>query len=254
MSKFSVRCVDIEPSVQISFEYAHNNSAAREYNADRQKSELTGNTLTRISANINKQINKKAKKRKRQDGAEELEEVTVKLFESDENTPVSEDIPLVEALKHERVVMIESQKYIIDLNPPLCQKVTIPQTAMVGFPIFPQLQVEFCNLGDSEYLWEKVKYEDEKCDIKSQKPPPAKEAERSEVGTSLMYTPSNSDIGYRLSLTCTPKNGQRSGKSVTVESKFEVTAGPGFCPFENRHLYTQKETGTGEYVVLKRVI
>lgn len=247
MSKFSVRCVENEPTIQISFEYAHNGTDSRVFNAERQKTEDTGSALGRISQNINKHVNKKARKRKRADGtAENEQQISVRLFETDGTTQILEDVQLAEALKHERVVMIESEKYVVDLNPPSCQKIVLPQTAMVGFPIFPKLDVEFCKLEDSDYKWEKVKYQEDDSSKKAQKPPPATEVERSAVGNELLYTPTNEDIGYRLSLTCIPKNGTREGRLLNAESKYEVTAGPGFCPFENRHLYTQKNTSAGE--------
>lgn len=246
MSQFSVRFIDAEPSIQISFEYGHNGGHRRTFNADRQKTEELGTTLSRLAQNINKHINKKAKKRKRPDENDEQEGVTMKLFESDGSTEIPNSLPLGQSLKHGQVVLIETEKYVIDLNPPCCSKITIPQTAMVGFPIFPKLEVEFCNISESEYKWEKVKYEESDSSAKGQKPQPPKAVESHVVGTSLMYTPSNEDIGYRLALTCVPRNGDRQGKPINVESKYEVTAGPGLCPFENRHLYTQKETEKGE--------
>lgn len=246
MSQFSVRCVDTEPSIQISFVYAHNDGTPRTFNADRQKTEDTGTTLGRLAQNINKHINKKLRKRKSPDENNDPQGVTLKLYESDATTEVPSNLPLGESLKHGRVVLIESEKYLVDLNPPSCTKITIPQTAMVGFPIFPKLEVEFCNISESEYVWEKVKYEEGENSAKAQKPQPPKAVEKLVVGEALMYTPSNEDIGYRLALTCVPRNGNRQGKALGVESKYEVTAGPGFCPFENRHLYTQKETAHGE--------
>jgi len=245
MSKFSVRCVDSEASLQISFEYAHTGCEGRVFNASRLKTEEVGTTLYRISQNINKHVNKTAKKRKRTEETPDPA-VTMKVFESDAITQISDNVPLVDALKHDHVVLIEVEKFLVDLNPPSCSKVTIPQTAMVGFPIFPKLETEFCNTNESEFLWEKVKYSDADDTSKAQKPPPLEAVERCKVGNELVFSPSNEDLGYRLLLTCTPKHGNRSGRPMTVESKYDVTAGPGFCPFENRHLYTQRETEKGE--------
>lgn len=53
--------------------------------------------------------------------------------------------------------------------------------------------------------------------------------------------PSNQDIGLRLKLCCTPKDGSRSGLAKELVSVGTVEAGPGACTFDNRHLYTAKE-------------
>lgn len=62
------------------------------------------------------------------------------------------------------------------------------------------------------------------------------------VGDMRVYVPSNQDIGCRLKLICTPKDGTRSGLSKELLSAGAVEAGPGACTFDNRHMYTVKGT------------
>lgn len=62
------------------------------------------------------------------------------------------------------------------------------------------------------------------------------------VGALRVYVPSNQDIGCRLKLVCTPKDGARSGLSKELVSVGAVEAGPGACTFDNRHMYTAKGT------------
>lgn len=62
------------------------------------------------------------------------------------------------------------------------------------------------------------------------------------VGGLRVYVPSNQDIGCRLKLVCTPKDGKRSGLSKELVSVGAVEAGPGACTFDVRHMYTVKET------------
>lgn len=57
-----------------------------------------------------------------------------------------------------------------------------------------------------------------------------------------VYVPSNQDIGCRLRLLCTPKDGTRSGLTKELFSVGAVEAGPGACTFDNRHMYTVKGT------------
>lgn len=246
MSKVSVRCVDSEENLHLTVEYAHPGGGGRVYNACRPKTENIGNSLARIGQNINKHLNKK--KRKKDNAVQE--EVVLAIFQSDGVTRIAETTCAEDALCHGYVINIQDAMYTVDVNPPYCLAIVIPKSIMVGFPLFPKLDVEFCSLDDSQYIWEKIKYketDDGGAQVgKPKKPDPAKIIDRKEISRSLSYTPTNDDIGYRLAVTCTPRLGDREGKPATAESKFDVTVGPGLCPFETRHLYTQKETGPGE--------
>lgn len=62
-----------------------------------------------------------------------------------------------------------------------------------------------------------------------------------EVGSGRVHVPSNQDIGCRLKLCCTPKDGARSGPAKELISAGAVEAGPGVCTFDNRHAYTIRE-------------
>lgn len=61
------------------------------------------------------------------------------------------------------------------------------------------------------------------------------------VGSARVHVPSNQDIGCRLKLRCTPKEGGRSGPAKELVSVSAVEAGPGVCTFDGRHAYTAKE-------------
>ena len=245
MSKFCVRCVDNEESLQISVEYASSGSgsASRIFNACRPKRENIENSLTRLAQNINKRVSKKKKGKDT-----EKKEVTIELYENDGVTKICDPVSAERGFSHGNVVQILDTKYTVDVNPPCCLGITIPQSIMVGFPLFPKVEVEFCNADDSDFLWEKIKYEGDNvaATSKSVKRDFSKVEERKEICRTLSYTPTNDDIGYCLSVTCIPKSGERIGKEFTTQSKYEVTAGPGLCPFETRHLYTQKQTEQNE--------
>lgn len=251
MSKLCVRCVDDEESLQISLEYASSSGASRTYNACRPKKENIGNTLSRLAQNINKHLNKK--KKKRENGTEQPE-VLLDLYQSDGVTKILPTESAENALRCGNIINISDKKYTVDVNPPNCRGIIIPQSVMVGFPLFPKLDLEFSSLDDSEYLWEKIKYEATEHSGaqtgKPKKPDPAKIIDRQEISRNFSYMPTNDDIGYHLAFTCTPKSGDRVGKPFTAESKFDVTTGPGVCPFETRHLYTQKKTQLGEIRVI----
>ncbi|KAH3753591.1 hypothetical protein DPMN_188231 [Dreissena polymorpha] len=244
MSKIYVKNTKGDESLQISFEFCYNGKG-REFNAVRPKTESIEDTFKRISQNIAKFFNKKSK-RKRKQGEEDPDalNISMKVFGPDGNSSIALESTSEEALKHGNVVTISSEKYTVDVNPPYCHSILLPQIVMVGFPIYPKLDTEFCSLDDSVYVWEKVKYTEVAAnnDNKSNQ----QELERTEVCRCLSYSAVNDDIGYKLALTVTPKCGDRLGKSVSSESKFEVTAGPGLCPFEERQKWTEKLTDYDE--------
>lgn len=70
---------------------------------------------------------------------------------------------------------------------------------------------------------------------------PAQDSSWTEVSSERVHVPSNQDIGCRLKLRCTPKDGGRSGQVKELVSVGAVEAGPGVCTFDNRHAYTVKE-------------
>jgi 2',5'-phosphodiesterase len=248
MSRFNVRCVDTDSSLQISVEYAPTGgSASRIFNACRPKIENVETSLTRLAQNINKHFSKKKKKKD-----SDIKEVTVELYETDGVTKICDPVSAEDGFSHGNIVQILDSKYTVDVNGPCCLGIVIPQSVMVGFPLYPKVNAEFCNLDNSEFMWEKIKYRADNTaeNSKSRKQNSSIIEERKEICRTLSYTPTNDDIGYCLAFTCIPKSGERSGKSFTVEAKHEVTAGPGLCPFETRHLYTQKETEQNEYVYI----
>ena len=61
------------------------------------------------------------------------------------------------------------------------------------------------------------------------------------MGCGRVHIPSNKDIGFRLKLRCTPRDGSRSGLAKELVTVGAVEAGPGMCTFDDRHAYTVKE-------------
>lgn len=65
-----------------------------------------------------------------------------------------------------------------------------------------------------------------------------------------MYLVQSCDVGHQLKVVCTPRNGSRTGPSVQCISKCSVEAGPGYCLFEPRHLYTQMRLPNHQFRVV----
>jgi 2',5'-phosphodiesterase len=66
----------------------------------------------------------------------------------------------------------------------------------------------------------------------------------------FQYLVQPSDIGYKLKVQCTPKSENNIGPPMEVISKNEVQAGPGQCPFEIRHAFTQDACVNNEFRVV----
>ena len=54
-------------------------------------------------------------------------------------------------------------------------------------------------------------------------------------GEGFFFVPSTEDINRLIKLVCIPRRGQSQGYPLEVVSRKVVAAGPGFCPFEDRH-------------------
>ena len=61
---------------------------------------------------------------------------------------------------------------------------------------------------------------------------------------------SKEDINRYIKLEITPKMGNRVGFRHEIITKNNVSAGPGYCPFEDRHAFTNHKLGTHEFRVV----
>ncbi|KAA8593270.1 hypothetical protein FQN60_009386 [Etheostoma spectabile] len=209
-----VRCLPGEPKLTISFclDGSHKHML-------RDQDETLGKVLVRISNGIAKGQGKakKSKKNKGQKPGETPEQVIVKLF--NEGQEVAETVLNSEAWQDGAVLHVGGCKYAIQRNAPTLTTAELPVSLLAGFPVCPNLEV----------------------DPEAASEVPGKDSGWTEVGCGRVHVPSNQDIGYRLKLRCTPKDGGRSGVAKELVSVGAVEAGPGVCTFDNRHAYTVKE-------------
>ncbi|CAC5414412.1 PDE12 [Mytilus coruscus] len=181
-----------------------------------------------------KKLSKK-KKRKKQETADSTEEPDLKIWVTvKEKLIENEATPINQTFVEGAVLHIEDQLLPVEINIPVITALVLPTNIMVGFPIYPKICGEFCDLQNSTFIWYRYKSVDDE----SQKKKKTKEV-WDKVSEGFSYTPSVSDLGNKLKLTCMPRLGHRSGEEFSSMSKCDVEAGPGVCPFENRHLYTQ---------------
>uniref|UniRef100_A0A3Q2GAK5 Phosphodiesterase 12 n=1 Tax=Cyprinodon variegatus TaxID=28743 RepID=A0A3Q2GAK5_CYPVA len=223
-----VRCLPGEPKLTISFCLEQSQKHML-----RDQDEALGKVLTRISNAIAKNQTKAKKSKKKRDEqlSEAAEPAVVKLFFG--GTEVPDTLPNSEAWQDGAVLQVGEVKYRVQRNAPTFSTAELPRSLMAGFPVCPKLEVEFGNLQDCEFLWFKENPE-------AQEESPSQGGEWMQVGCERVLVPSNQDIGCRLKLLCTPKDGHRCGQTRELVSVGAVEAGPGVCTFDNRHAYTLK--------------
>ncbi|XP_053699293.1 2',5'-phosphodiesterase 12 [Sabethes cyaneus] len=222
----------------------------RVFNFFRDVTEDIDASTERMRANIEKETKKRmAKKKKAKPGPsseqtatsesapvqDELPEVSVRFFDSDKEQDVKGIAfsELLNRVREEKNILLKilDDDFRIDFNSPAVQTVSLPQSILAGFYVYPsKLELVFADRALSEFRWFRGKMP------KSKK---AQQIEWVQIGADFSYLAVPEDVGHHLKFMCVPKNAQQSGPSSEITSVGEVQAGPGQCPFDVRHLFTQ---------------
>lgn len=198
--------------------------------------------MERLKANILKKISSKKrreKKKKSELGEQIPEDPVLKIWMTINDLIVdNESTPINQTFVEGAVLHLEDKMLPVEINLPKVIALVLPQNIMVGFPIYPKVQVEFCDLENAKFTWYRYKTVEEET-AKGKK----KTVEVCEkIAETFSCMPTADDIGYKLKLSCVPQLAGRVGAEFSILSKCEVDAGPGLCPFENRHSFTQSIT------------
>lgn len=230
----NVRSVEEEAFLTISFSYE-----GKQRKMQRSKSEILSKALTRIELSSKKKA-KKAKKNVECKENGDAEEGNASLWLNGE--PVDLSLTNETAWKDGASLKIGAETFTVEVNPPTVKSLLLPENIMSGFPVMPYLELEFGDKQYCRYKWYKSTNDSD--DQASSVPASAKEILNwEEVGNEFLYTPSVLDVGCYLKLTCAPGNAKRvSDVASEMTSSLTVAAGPGFCPFDARHMYTKKQT------------
>lgn len=230
----AVRSVQEEEYLTISFTFE-----GKQRKMQRSKTEILSKALTRIELSSKKKA-KKAKKNADCNETGDAEEGNATLWLNGEL--VDSSLTNETAWRDGATLKIGSETFTVEVNPPTVTALSLPDNIMSGFPVMPFLQLEFGEKQYCRYKWYKsTNNSDEQA---SSVPTSPKEIlDWEEVGSDFLYTPSMLDVGCYLKLTCAPGNSRRvSNVASQMTSSVTVAAGPGFCPFDARHMYTKKET------------
>ncbi|XP_037346666.2 2',5'-phosphodiesterase 12 [Pungitius pungitius] len=234
MEPVAVRCLPGEPKLTISFRLDGTNKQML-----RDQDEALGKVLARITNGIAKSQGKAKKSKKNNKGPprQSPEPAAVKLYY--EGQEVSDAVPNSEAWQDGAVLQVGDVKYAIRRNAPTFTAAELPVSLLAEFPVCPNLEIEFGNLQDCEFIWFRENPPNASPEASGE--PPHGDGGWTEVGRGRVHVPSNQDIGHRLKLHCIPKDGTRDGPVEELVSAGAVEAGPGVCTFDNRHAYTLKE-------------
>ncbi len=213
---------------------------------------------------MSKILNKKTKKAKPIDGAtaeakNEEFYIQVQLFPSkDIDQAIDETVLNGDAWKEGSVLKIGEIKYDILCNLPTVKTLTLPSSIMAGYPVYPKFDAEFVDLSKCDFIWStgrlRAGEEEEETTQAQASAVLPKNKKKSKIDVSKLewtevyrgshYVPTNSDVTTQLKLVCVPRNAEKEGVDKEAEV-VQVQAGPGFCPFENRHIYTQQRAPPG---------
>ncbi|GAB1598717.1 2',5'-phosphodiesterase 12-like [Argonauta hians] len=237
LNNLNVTCLPDDETLKISFEYSHNGLPARNFNLQRNKNELLGQSLQRLRANMSRFLNKAKKKKKDKNAIENVEdEDTFPISVWKNEIQLSDTTPNVEAWTVGSKLYIGDKEFHVFVNVPAVNKLVIPSSMMVNFPVYIQLNCEFTDITQCKVTWYRMTVKDTEYSggVK----------EWQEIATSIVYCPTMADLGHQLKVQCTPQNIERNlvGKTVSTESPSVVNIGPGYCPFETRHLFTKEKT------------
>ncbi|KAJ8951873.1 hypothetical protein NQ318_019849 [Aromia moschata] len=234
MDKAYLRRLGDDEQFQISFQYVNEEQKVnRQFNFNRKLAETAESFLSRISTNVEKVIKKK-NKRKANEG-ENSSGVTTLLYLDNEEVPRETTCDKIFQTGHSVVLKVLDREYNVVINSPWVDAIALPVSILANFPVYPaKFEAVFTDKDLPVFTWSKSR---EKNDWTT-------------VGSGYIFTPSNEDIGCYLKLRCLPRNHLSEGPAVETVSESPVEAGPGQCPFEIRHQFTQKKAEGKEFRVV----
>lgn len=233
MDKAYFRQLNGGEQFQLTFFYMDETlNVKRQFNFSRQFTETIPAFLSRVSANVDKFLNKKKKKKKVDNSVEVNNGINTFLYVNgnkvDDETVVCRDV----FVKENNVVLeIANKQLTVVHNSPWIESISLPTSILATFPVYPmKLESFFTDIHKSDYKWYSS----------------ADKKDWKEVGAGYIYIPSNNEIDCYVKLSCIPKNESVEGPIVETTSNVKVGASPGYCPFETRQQFTKTFTSQNE--------
>ena len=212
----------------------------KQFNMSRPLNEPSSQFLERLNANVDKVFQKKNKQKRRKQDEEEAKAPDHATFTGAEFGDHEIKDVLFGAASKDITMEVLGQKFSIDFNPPLVTELKLQDQIMAGFMVYPyKISLQFADLDSSTFEWFVNDQKAQKVDLSK--------AIWVKKGRGFSFVPSTEDIDKHIKVVCSPMSSEgRTGIKSEVISKSPVAAGPGTCPFENRHAFTKDLTGPGE--------
>ncbi|XP_036318122.1 2',5'-phosphodiesterase 12 isoform X2 [Rhagoletis pomonella] len=240
--------------LHINFRYTNQELRVdRDFNFCRKINENIEDALIRIRNNLEKVLNKGAKKGKKKSLSDlkdlsgySLDEIPVEILRCDLNKRV-ENMTFAKLLDEklsDLKLRIIDKHFQIVYNMPWVVNLTLPINIMAGFRVYPsKVELQFSDRKYSIGKWYKAKK------------PTSGDLERGadwkHCGDGFHYDSTNNDIGHFLKFKLTPGNEVGElGPTVEQITKYEIQAGPGKCPFETRHCFTKSKLSDDSFRIV----
>lgn len=231
LEKCYFRYIQEEEKVDISFLLKVKDSV-RQFNLSRKPDESVRALTSRIGTNVQKIIQKSDKKLKKQ----VTREIEVAVLCNNELISDSYTCKDLFNLGENVKLKIHDNIYVAVFNPPWVVSINLPESILANFPVYPEHFKTQNTITDRNiFNWHRGVIINEKGNTISDV-----HLQWEYVTSNFMYIPSNQDIGKKLKLECIPGNNNTVGPVVETISKNVVEAGPGKCPFEERHKFTSE--------------
>ncbi|KAL0585789.1 hypothetical protein ABG067_004512 [Albugo candida] len=139
--------------------------------------------------------------------------IAVSFLREDKSELGGDNLLVEDVLKYSSFLRLGKVDYVVVKNQPRILSLSTLEPAMVGVPIVPIVNLEFCTLQDCEWVWMRKDGFDDYA---------------SECSQSLVYVPNEDDLGSRLILNCAVslRPGQHYLQEKYAYQTSAVGAGP----------------------------
>ncbi|XP_015510986.2 2',5'-phosphodiesterase 12 [Neodiprion lecontei] len=235
MNEAFVRYDEGTDNFDVTFRYVNAEyNVNKQFNFNRKSDSTVSNFLSRVDANVSKVLSAKKKKKKRKSKGEVLEDdlpvAECKSALLSHGLPIEGDAPCRSVFTPNADVslVLLGSVYSVKYNAPWVSNIALPKCILASFPTYPsKFETYHTSQVESAFTW----YRNNKSK------PNANDWQ--EAAQGFVYTPKVEEIGCLLKLQCVPKKADQIGPTVEVTSPSTIEAGPGYCPFETRHLFTR---------------
>lgn len=232
------RHTESDNQFHITFRYVNEAFAIdRTFNFSRYITENISTCMDRIRTNVEKEFQKKTKKKKNKKELDHLiptrpvPNVVIELWKNNNHQIIDGTFKDVLPPKEEMFLKIIDRNFKVVFNSPWVSQITLPTSILAGFLVYPsKLELQFAEKADCTFKWycgqpTKSKQDDD--------------IEWKEIDEGFIHRTKNNEINNKVKVVCTPYNGSVIGPSGEFISKNTVQAGPGQCPFEERQQFTE---------------